>query len=279
MPAVENRMWTVIRKKHPTVSVADIEQLAEVSQEEAKIFLLKLDLGGYVKQRADGEWILLKDAGPKPPVRLAEEKSEFQVAGGFQKTKAKTGDAFRRPVSPKEKGGRANKSLLGPIVEYLGRKNEFTLNDLLQEKGLNRRTTLQALNKLVKEGSLIVTKVEYVPRTAKTGRRRIKNPSFQRIEALQARLNSQYKRETVRDRIWRVLRRVRRFTRQSLTHESGCNFHAVDDMVKLLSKHQYIKCVGKKGTKKVFVLADDPGPKRPETPGKRRSRPDQTTMD
>ena len=47
---------------------------------------------------------------------------------------------------------------------------------------------------------------------------------------------------------------------------SGCSEGSATDYTQLLEHHGYIRKIGKDGHLKVYMLVNDPGPKRPVTP-------------
>ncbi len=75
--------------------------------------------------------------------------------------------------------------------------------------------------------------------------------------------NSKGKKTTGRDKMWRVMRIKRRFTRIDIKRLTELPITSVETYFNILISHGYLRKIGKDGRADVFMLIKDPGPKRP----------------
>jgi Fic family protein len=157
-----------------------------------------------------------------------------------------------------------------PTVVLLGflpkKRRTFTLSEAAAATGIDRRKLLRVLEKFAKEGFLqIIDEACVWPRPGETGPCR-RDPRYKVIKSITER-----KRKTRplcgRDKIWRTIRFLVRFKISDLTRLSVCNQRTVRDYTHQLVVHGHLKELGRNAREKVFLLLNDPGPKRPIIPG------------
>ncbi len=66
-----------------------------------------------------------------------------------------------------------------------------------------------------------------------------------------------------RDKMWRIIRAKKRFTRIDVARLTGSPLSSVEDYFKMLIGHGYIRKIGRCGQADVFMLIKNPGPCRP----------------
>ncbi len=66
-----------------------------------------------------------------------------------------------------------------------------------------------------------------------------------------------------RDKMWRIIRARKRFTRIDVKRITGLPITSVEAYVKILLQHGYLRKIGKDGKADIFMLIKNPGPKRP----------------
>ena len=147
-------------------------------------------------------------------------------------------------------------TVLDPVIHYLltcGRKR-VCLQDVMAGADRPRRPVLRAMDKLAKEGYLQEVSDDPVPpRAGECGPPR-RNPTWKIINDLTARPKQSLQKNTLRGRIWRLIRAKHHFTRRDLVISSGASQGTVDEYVLLLEKHGYIKKTGKDGRFTTYML-------------------------
>jgi len=260
---IQTRMWRVARKLEPAVAVADLAQLADVSDWTARQYLERLRRAGYCKRRDDGEYLLTRNTGPNPPEELTIHALRDRNDGSVHVH-------MEKPCGALEAVCRARATdVLAPVMAALpSDRRKFSLSKMVETLGLPRRPVMRVLDRLVREGVLEVAenakqahkaRAEYGPAKRDTVYRRVPGAGL-------ARGVRQTRGENSRDRIWRTIRRLRRFTKHSLAEASGCKFASCEEYVRLLTIHNHLVKDGREGRRAVFVLANDTGVRRPATP-------------
>ena len=149
------------------------------------------------------------------------------------------------------------------IVEFISQQKRFYLADIMDSIGISRRQGLRFLSQLTKEGYLSELKVERIQLKLNEYGPARRNPQYKVIKDI---LTRQRKLPVNgRDKIWKTLRYLRKFTRSDLIRLTGCN-KIVEDYTRLLALHGYIRCIGRRSREKVWLLVKDMGPKRPRIP-------------
>lgn len=142
-----------------------------------------------------------------------------------------------------------------------------SLAEVVDASGCPRRPVLRVLERLAREGWLeLVEDVRLRPAPGECGPKR-RNPAYlvhRDIRLLRASVVRS--RVTCRDKIWTTLRSVRRATLSDLQRLTGCDEGTCREYVRQLSRHGYVREVGKVGHEKVWALVRDAGARRPETP-------------
>jgi hypothetical protein len=160
-------------------------------------------------------------------------------------------------------------TVLEPIIEFLQGycRKKITLGQLLSGVERPRKPILRVMDRLVKEGNLEeIEDNKIAPVFGECGRNR-RNPTWLIIEKpLMDEFVPRPSRTTLRDKMWRLIRSRRRFSKRDLMRFTGCKEGSATDYTKLLEHYGYIRTTGKDGHLKVYMLIKDPGPKRPVTP-------------
>lgn len=157
-------------------------------------------------------------------------------------------------------------TLLEPILHYLttcGLK-VITLQDVTDGSGRDRRQVLRVLDKLAGEGYLaeIEDNREHL-KAGESGPPR-RNPTWKILQDLDARPKPNPPRKnTNRDKIWRLIRAKHRFTKPELVVASGAKPNMVDQYVRLLERNGYVRRTGKDGSLVTYMLVKVNQVKRP----------------
>lgn len=259
MQPPRQRMWTVLRKVASSCSMADVEQLAGVPNDEALAFLGDLERAGYLVQR-NGEYALCRDTGPLAPEALEVRALEDGNTGAVCLVSERPADALDRL---QKRSGRDECTRL--VVLSLEGRKRFGLDYAMSATGLDRRKALRVLNRLERAGFLKLVDQRKEPNAYKEFGPHRRNPLYEVLKAPALHPTRQKKATTARDVLWRNIRRMRRFTFQSLADASGCTSASAQNFVKLLVRDGWVCQDGKEARSKVFVIVNDPGPQRPVT--------------
>ena len=147
-------------------------------------------------------------------------------------------------------------TVLDPLINYLltcGKKR-VCLQEIIAATELPRRPVLRAMDKLAREGYLQqVADTPQPPRYGECGPAR-RNPTWKILRNLTDRPKQSLQKNTLRGRIWRLIRAKRYFTRRDLVIASEASRGTVDEYVLLLEKHGYIKKTGKDGRYSTYML-------------------------
>lgn len=261
MPTTEQRMWTVVRKLPPPFTLSDVEQVADVDALSAKTFVDRLNVAGYVTPRADG-YALVKDTGPMPPEFFGWDGMEDGNTGEVHVLYEYPAGAFARR---QQRGPISN--VIDPVLVFLDGQGRFTLADAVRDTGLERRQVLRVLDRLVREGRLeLVDDARQPNKGSHEYGPHKRTPAYCVIKDAQPMTPRQRRGETVRDRLWRSIRTLRRFTRPQLADASGVSMSSVEDYTAILAAYGYLALAERDGRQNVWVIRNDPGPCRPVTP-------------
>jgi hypothetical protein len=153
--------------------------------------------------------------------------------------------------------------MIHKIIKFTTKHRRFFLADAAQSTGIERRKALRILEKFRKEGYLTKVREERVSLKLNEYGPARRNPEYKVIKDIS--LRQRKKGLCNRDKIWKTLRFLRKFTRSDLIRLTGCT-KTVEDYTRLLALHGYIECIGRSSHEKVWLLVKDSGPKRPHIP-------------
>jgi hypothetical protein len=146
--------------------------------------------------------------------------------------------------------------VLKSVISYINSRPRptFCLDEVLSATGLPRKPTLRALNLLEREGYLDTLAIDYHEQPAGVGGQRPKNPCWKVTRDPKERPTGRILRECGRARMWRLIRAKKFFTKHDLVIFSGAAAASVDDYVRILAEHGYIRATGKDGRRTVYML-------------------------
>lgn len=154
------------------------------------------------------------------------------------------------------------RSLRRDVIEHLLNRSGFVcLSHLCDGIPADRKAILRQMAYLVSEGATIVTKRYPSFRRGTSGpkcQEIIYAISHGKLLALLHR-RKRYSAYSGRDKMWRVIRATRRFTRGDLCQLAGVSYGNVHDYVKRLKRAGYIR----RRARGVWEIVNDPGPDRP----------------
>ncbi len=159
-------------------------------------------------------------------------------------------------------------TVLEPVRAYLAArraegKRRVRLAEVVEATGLPRRPVLRVLDKLTREGYLReVADDPEPPRRGECGPPR-RNPTWRIVGDVTARPGPKPHRDTLRDKMYRIIRARRRFTRTDLMVLTGASQGSAEIYTVILERHGIIRRIGKRGGEIVWMLVKDPGPNRP----------------
>lgn len=145
-------------------------------------------------------------------------------------------------------------TVLDPVIGYLmamyemsGSHRVLSLARIMNGAGRPRKPVLRVLDKLVGEGYLVQINDSPVP----NGRREYgparRNPEWRIVRDLTDRPAARPRKNTLRDKIWKLIRIRLYFTKADLVFSSGASPATVDEYVRLLEKWGHIRRTGKDG--------------------------------
>lgn len=173
-------------------------------------------------------------------------------------------------------------TVLEPVIEFLmkfsGKK--VRLDQVMEGAERPRKPVLRVMDRLGREGNLEEIADDPVPPGPGVGGRLPRNPTWRIIEKpLLGNFVFKPGKVTLRDKMWRLIRARRRFTRSELIRLSGAKLGSCETYTKMLVRDGYLRQIGKDGHQLVYMLVKDPGPKRPVTPERKKNRRRKTVED
>ena len=147
------------------------------------------------------------------------------------------------------------------VINILSHRKRFCLADVVETTGLDRRKLLRVLEKLRKEGYLVILDEEHIRAVYKEMGPARRNPRYKLIKDVSGRRTK--RPDNKRDMIWRTLRHLRKTTCSNLVRITGCNERTVGDYIRKLASDGYVRSMGRYGKEKVWILIKDTGPQKP----------------
>lgn len=148
------------------------------------------------------------------------------------------------------------------LVDYTGKK--VSLETVIKGAKRPRKPVLRVMDRLVREGCLEeVADNRAQLQYGEVGPRR-RNPTWRILRKPVDVACLAPRRRTLRDRMWQIIRARRRFTRKELQRLACASVGSTEDFTKLLVRHGYLRVIGKDHKAYVFMLINDPGPRRPQ---------------
>ncbi len=160
-------------------------------------------------------------------------------------------------------------TVLDPVLHFLltYKRKIVSLDQVMEGAERPRRPVLRVMDRLVGEGYLEEIKDNKIPPGYGEYGKKRRNPLWRKVEKkpLACRpAQPKRKKRNSRDKIWKVVRMKRRFTRSELEITcGGVSRRCIDTFTNLLVHHGYLRCTGRDGREKVFLLIKNPGPQRP----------------
>jgi len=165
-------------------------------------------------------------------------------------------------------------TVLEPVIQYLMEYSGKTvsLDQVITGADRPRKPVLRVMDRLVREGKLTEISDNPELKGYGVGGKPLRNPTWRIIEKpILKEFIPRPKRITVRDRMWRIIRARRRFTRRELRRLAEATIGSCEDFTQLLAKSGYLRVIGKDSHEQVYMLVKDPGPVRPVTREVRKS--------
>ncbi|MDH5524477.1 MAG: hypothetical protein OEY01_10870 [Desulfobulbaceae bacterium] len=150
------------------------------------------------------------------------------------------------------------------LADFKGRK--ITLDQVVAAVARPRVPVLRVLDILAREEYLVEISDEPVsPGYGECGPYR-RNPTWRinQKKDVAERPRVKTKPRNLRDKMWTVIRAKRRFTLGDLMLLATVSHDGARTFTKLLVRDGYVRQIGKDGLENLWLLAKDPGPKRPQ---------------
>lgn len=166
-------------------------------------------------------------------------------------------------------------TVLEPIIQYLSTLplSTITLKKITQGAGRPRKPVLRVMDRLAREGYLEEIADTPDPRVYRQYGRDLRNPTWKILKSpLLEDFVPRPERNTDRDKMWRVIRAKRRFSKAELERIAEVKEGNCSSYVNLLLHHGFLRKIAKDGRQQVYLLIKDPGPKRPVTPERKKKR-------
>lgn len=159
-------------------------------------------------------------------------------------------------------------TVLEPVIQFLMdyQGKRVSLAEVISGANRPRKPVLRVMDRLVLEGHLLEVADTPEMRGYGEGGRALRNPTWQILsKPILENFIARPKKITVRDRMWRLIRARKRFTRRELGRLSGATLGSCEDFTQALTKGGYLRVIGKDSQQHVYMLVKDPGPTRPVT--------------
>jgi len=142
---------------------------------------------------------------------------------------------------------------------------DYTITQIIEVSGMERHEIKPRLRLLQNAGLISKTNTRWAPTE---GGRPLKEIWYRNTELLAASLKPRIKPLNAPsnswDKMWKVVRALRRFTRNDLAVICEQSLGNVQRFTIRYRQHGYLRCLGKAGTKNpIWILLKDPGPLRP----------------
>lgn len=165
-------------------------------------------------------------------------------------------------------------TVLEPVISYLMnyQGKQVNLEQIVSGADRPRRPVLRVMDRLSREGNVVEIADTPEPKGYGEGGKPRRNPTWRIIEKpVLAAFIPRPKRITVRDRMWRIIRARRRFTRLELRRLAGATISSCETFTQMLERDGYLRVIGKDSHQQVYMLIKDTGPVRPATREARKS--------
>ena len=147
--------------------------------------------------------------------------------------------------------------ILDDIVRYISQSagDTVTLRQVQEATALSCRPVLWVLDRLAREGYLVqVGDCPVRPAYGEIAPPR-RDPTWRVVSDPAGRpVPNPPRAQSMRSRIWRAVRAKRRFTKRSLAIVAGASADSVDEYVRVLERHGYVRRTGKDGRLVVYIL-------------------------
>lgn len=148
-------------------------------------------------------------------------------------------------------------SVLYPVIDYLTGKQgqRVTLQEVMTGVDRPRNPVLRVLDKLTEEGYLNqVADRPVQPAYGEVGPKR-RNPTWKVVADPASRPVVEPRKNTLRQRIWHLIRSKRRFVKDDLVIASGAAYSTVDQYVREFERAGAVRKTGKDGAKITYLLS------------------------
>ncbi|HHL33129.1 MAG TPA: hypothetical protein ENJ30_02050 [Desulfobulbaceae bacterium] len=152
-------------------------------------------------------------------------------------------------------------TVIDPVIEYLmtiysmqGSRRVVSLAKIMAGADRPRKPVLRVLDKLTRDGYLKQVSEATIPNRRREYGPARRNPEWRVIKDLSDRPKSTPRKNTIRDKIWRIIRARRHFTKTDLVITSGAKNSTVDEYVRMLEQHGHIRRTGKDGRLVTYML-------------------------
>ncbi len=155
-------------------------------------------------------------------------------------------------------------TVLDPVVGYLmamdtlgGNRKVLSLERIMSGAGRPRKPVLRVLDKLTSEGFLVQVndapiangRYEYGPAR--------RNPAWRIVRNLSDRPVAKPRKNTLRDKIWKLIRIRLYFSKPELVFGSGARPATVDEYVRQLEQWGHIRRTGKDGRLVTYMVINN----------------------
>ena len=150
-------------------------------------------------------------------------------------------------------------TVMDPVIYYLltCEKKRVTLHEVMEQAERPRRPVLAVLDKLTCEGYLLKVKEKLIPAAGGLHGRPRRNSTWKIVGDLSNRPKTTPRRNTMRDKLWKLIRAKRYFTSRELEVSSGAGNRTVTMYLNILNKSGYIRRTGKDGKFFTYMLVKD----------------------
>ncbi len=160
-------------------------------------------------------------------------------------------------------------TVLEPITRFLSdyKGRRVSLCQLIEGAERPRKPVLRVMDRLASDGYVEEVEDNKVKPGYREYGRAKRNPTWKIIKRpLWETFAPKAERYTNRDKMWKGVRALRRFSIAELMRITGVGEGSAASYIRLLMHHGFLRVIGKDGRKRVYLLIKDPGARRPSTP-------------
>lgn len=143
--------------------------------------------------------------------------------------------------------------------KLLGLNGFFSVRTIAKETGIDPKEVRIVLDRMLREGLVERYELRKISNQLRGRPGAVLVYQVKKKDNLEKRIIPKLKTDTAMDRMWKVIRYRRNFTRRDLRIDAEAGFETAKWFTKMLARAGYVKQIARRE----WALVKDPGPKRP----------------